>query len=164
MQTMPAVEGLTPTTLWYTLIGIVGLASLFLLYDKVRTAVRNRQKERENERAISGRDVTDQIAEKVMEKLTPQIDERFDEINEKFADIDRKLSRDREDIARHTRQLDANENRVKKLEDGNHALCHGIFALLSHEVNGNSIDKLKRTQDAMKNYLIDGVYKEENWQ
>ena len=64
----------------------------------------------------------------------------------------------------HTRQLNASENRVKKLEDVNKALCHGIFALLGHEIDGNGNDVLRLTQKAMKNYLIDGVYKEADWQ
>ena len=36
-------------------------------------------------------------------------------------------------------------------------------ALLSHEINGNSTDRLKKTQTAMNNYLIDGIYKEDDW-
>ena len=66
-------------------------------------------------------------------------------------------------IESHTRQLNACKNRVDQLEVGNKALCHGVFALLSHEVNGNSIDKLTKAQDAMRNFLIDGTYKEGDW-
>ena len=34
-QVLPTVEGLTPTILWYTLVGLVGLAALFILGHKV---------------------------------------------------------------------------------------------------------------------------------
>lgn len=156
-QALPAVEGLTPTVLWYTLVGLVGIAALFILYDKVRTILKNRKKERQEEQQLSGQDITDKIAEKVEEKLEP----KFSEINGKFAEIDEKLSNDKANIDMHTRQLNAYEGRVDKLEKGNNALIHGVFALLGHSIDGNGIDKLKKSYGGMKNYLMDGEYKEE---
>lgn len=157
LNALPAVEGLTPTTLWYTLIGIVGIAALFVLYDKVRTIIRNRQKEKREEHQLSGQDITEKIAEKVEEKLEP----KFTAINRKFDEIDGKLSNDKAAIEMHTRQLNAYEGRVDKLEKGNNALIHGVFALLGHSIDGNSIDKLKKSYGGMKNFLMDGEYKEE---
>ena len=156
-KVLPAVEGLTPTVLWYTLVGLVGIAALFILYDKVRDIVKKRQKEKRDGAQLSGADIEDRIALKVEQRLEP----RFKEINKKFTEIDTKLSNDKEDIEMHTRQLNAYENRVKKLETGNNALCHGVFALLSHQIDGNSVDKLKKSYDGMKNFLIDGEYREE---
>lgn len=155
-QALPAVEGITPTVLWYTLVGIVGFAALFVLYDKVRTIIKNRQKEKREEHQLQSTDITDRIAAKVEEKLEP----KFTEINTKFQDIDSKLGNDKEAIEMHTRQLNAYETRVDKLERGNNALCHGVFALLSHQIDGNSVEKLKKSYDGMKNYLIDGEYRE----
>ena len=157
LNTLPEVEGLTPTTLWYTLVGIVGFAALFVLYDKVRTIIKNRQKEKREENQLSGQDITDKIAEKVEEKLEP----KFTAINRKFDEIDGKLSNDKATIEMHTRQLNAYEGRVDKLEKGNNALIHGVFALLGHSIDGNSIDKLKKSYGGMKNFLMDGEYKEE---
>lgn len=155
---LPAVEGLTPAVLWYTLVGLVGIAALFILYDKVRDIFKKRRQERQNEQELAGSDITDRIAEKVEEKLEP----RFTEINNRFQDIDSKLGNDKNDIEMHTRQLNAQGDRVDRLERGNNALIHGVFALLSHSIDGNNIDKLRRTHDAMRNYLIDGEYREEN--
>ena len=157
-QVLPAVEGLTPSTLWYTLVGIVGLATLFILYDKVRTIFQNRKKEKQDEHQLESQDITDRIATKVEQKLEP----KFTEINRKFAEIDGKLSNDKADIEMHTRQLNAYGDRVDKLEKGNNALIHGVFALLSHSIDGNEIDKLKKTHKGMQNFLIDGEYKEES--
>lgn len=56
-------------------------------------------------------------------------------------DVDNKLRNDNE--------------RLKSMEDGNKVVCRGILALLSHEINGNSIDKLKSSQTELTNYLID---------
>ena len=57
----------------------------------------------------------------------------------------------------HTRQLNEQESRVSKLEGGNKALCHGMLALLEKDAT------LEKAQHAMKNYLIDGIYKEDDW-
>lgn len=64
-----------------------------------------------------------------------------DELQGWRRDTDEKLKRDKE-------RLDA-------LEDGNRVICRGILALLSHEINGNSTDKLKASQTEITNYLID---------
>lgn len=50
----------------------------------------------------------------------------------------------------------ANDNaRLKSMEDGNKVVCRGILALLSHEINGNSDEKLRESQQEITNYLID---------
>lgn len=52
-------------------------------------------------------------------------------------------------------KLDTDNERLKSMEAGNKVICRGILAMLSHEINGNSIDKLKASQTEMTNYLID---------
>lgn len=64
-----------------------------------------------------------------------------DELQGWQRDTDEKLKRDKE--------------RLDVLEDGNKVICRGILALLSHEINGNSTDKLKASQSEITNYLID---------
>lgn len=49
-----------------------------------------------------------------------------------------------------------NDNaRLNELEEGNKVICRGILAMLSHEINGNSNDKLVASQQEITNYLID---------
>ena len=153
-QEVQKIEGISPQMLWTFLVVLVGLATLFILGHKVIEILRKEHERKVQKQKLAGTDITDQIAEKVMEKLKPELDK-------KFTEIDRKLAADKELIDLHTRQLNAHEDRVKKLEEGNKALCHGIFALLNHEVTGNSVDKLKKAETGMKNYLIDGIYTEE---
>ena len=52
-------------------------------------------------------------------------------------------------------KLKHDKERLDVLEDGNRVICRGILALLSHEINGNSTDKLKASQSEITNYLID---------
>ena len=159
----PKIEGISPDMLWTFCVVLVGLAALLVLGYKVVEIFRKESERKQNKQVMAGHDITDRIAEKVIEKLEPKLNAKFDEINSRLNGVDEKLRNDKEVIELHTRQLNANENRVEQLENGNKALCHGVFALLSHLVTGDSIDKLRQTQNAMKNYLIDGVYKEEDW-
>lgn len=51
-------------------------------------------------------------------------------------------------------KLDRDNKRLTALEDGNKVLCQGMLAMLNHEITGNSIDKLRKAQDLMNEYLI----------
>ena len=157
MQEVQKIEGISPDMLWTFMVVLVGLMALVVLGHKVIEIFRKEHERKESRAQLQGQDITDRIANKVMEKLEPKINEKFDE-------IDRRLTNDRRDIEDHTAQLSDIEARTKKLDDSNKALCHGIFALLGHEINGNSVDKLKKAHDAMRDYLIDGEYKEDAWQ
>jgi len=162
-ENLQSIEGITPSMLWTFLVVLVGLMALVVLGDKVMDVFRNIKKRKKEQRELDGQDITDRIAEKVYEKLTPTLDEKFGEINQHFEEIDRRLDTDKETIEMHTRQLNAQEGRVDRLDNDTRALLHGVSALLGHQVDGNSVEKLVRTNDAMKNYLIDRTYKEDDW-
>ena len=51
-------------------------------------------------------------------------------------------------------KLDKDNRRLNDLEEGNRVICRGILALLSHEINGNSNDKLLTSQKEITDYLI----------
>ena len=53
------------------------------------------------------------------------------------------------------RKLENDNERISGLEEGNKAVCRGVLALLSHEINGNSIDKLRSAHEGLTNYLIE---------
>lgn len=152
------IEGFTPDMLWIFFVVLVGIMALVVLGDKVMDVFRKSQRRRKEQHQLNGQDITEQIADKVIEKLTPQIDEKFAQFDTKFEEIDRKLSADKETIESHTRQLNEQEGRVSRLEGGNKALCHGMLALLEQDPS------LSKATHAMKNYLIDGTYKESDWE
>ena len=148
-QELQKIEGISPDMLWTFLIVLVGLATLFVLGDKVIDVFRKAHQRRKQSQELNQQDITDKIADKVIEKINPELDK-------KFAEIEKRLANDKENIDMHTRQLNAFESRVSQLENGNKALCHGMLALL--EAN----PALKGPQKAMRNYLIDGVYTEDD--
>ena len=51
-------------------------------------------------------------------------------------------------------KLAADKRRLDGQEDGQRVICRGILALLSHEINGNSIEKLRDAQSGITDYLI----------
>ena len=53
------------------------------------------------------------------------------------------------------RKMDNDNKRIRSLEEGNKAICKGVLALLNHEINGNSVDKLEAARTAMNDYLIE---------
>lgn len=155
------LEGLLPTDVWNAIIVLLILFGVIVAVLKGIKFIRDWMRDSRKEKQVSKVDFTDEIADKVMGKLSPQIDAKFDEFSKsfdkKFEDIDEKLKNDKETLTLHTTQLNDHEERVSKLEGGNLALCHGMLALLERDPN------LGKEQKAMKNFLIDGKYNEEDW-
>ena len=61
----------------------------------------------------------------------------------------------------HDEMLKNHEERIKDLErdkkekDGfTKVMCNSILALLSHEINGNSKDKLERVKEELQEFLV----------
>jgi len=51
--------------------------------------------------------------------------------------------------------LEANKERISSLETGNRVICKALLAIMSHEINGNSTDKLQKAMSDLNDYLID---------
>ena len=64
-----------------------------------------------------------------------------DDLEKWRSDVDTKLTND--------------NKRLDVLEEGNRVVCRGILAMLSHEINGNSNDKLVASQKEIEDYLIE---------
>ena len=53
------------------------------------------------------------------------------------------------------RKLDSDNKRIESLEEGNKVICRALIAMLSHEINGNSKEKLQTAMTDLQNYLIE---------
>lgn len=60
-----------------------------------------------------------------------------------------------EQVRDHEEKLKKDNGRLKELEDGNRIMMRAMMALLSHDINGNSNDKLRESLDEIQQYLID---------
>lgn len=155
-QVFPSVEGLTPTILWYTFVGIVGICALIILWDKVRDVFakgkkRKQDREDEHDGTIQGQ----------LDKMNKQIAEIQNDLKKQFSEYDKKFASDKETLEMHTRQINSQQSQIDRLASGQKAACRGILALLNHEITGNSVDKLKVAKEKMEDYLLDGVWPDE---
>ena len=64
-------------------------------------------------------------------------------------------------ITRHDEELKDHETRIRDLEEKTKeqdgfikVLCNSILALVSHEINGNSKDKLRDAQKELQDFLV----------
>lgn len=78
-----------------------------------------------------------------------------------------RLNKNSEMLKRHEEQIKNIDRKLKELEDKNiwqnnyiGVMCEAMLAILDHNINGNSIDKLKRAKDEMKDFLIKKNMKE----
>lgn len=55
----------------------------------------------------------------------------------------------------HEEKLKKDYARLNELEDGNRIMMRAMMAMLSHEINGNSIDKLRESFEEIQKYLIE---------
>lgn len=64
-------------------------------------------------------------------------------------------------VERHDKEIKDHEIRIRDLEEKTRdqdgfikVLCNSILALVSHEINGNSTDKLRDAQKDLQDFLI----------
>lgn len=57
-------------------------------------------------------------------------------------------------IQDHERRITVLENKTNEQDSFIKVLCNSILALVSHEINGNSLDKLRDAQKELQDFLI----------
>ena len=60
-----------------------------------------------------------------------------------------------ETVKKHDERLSRDHERLNELEDSNRIIMRALMALMSHEINGNSDDKLKASYDEIQRFLIE---------
>lgn len=74
--------------------------------------------------------------------------------NEPVNKLEEQVTTNTEILKQHEAQLKENRERLEKLETQQRIQLRGMMALLSHEVNGNSVDKLRASIDEITNWLM----------
>lgn len=156
------LDGITLDSVWSFICIGFALIGVFLVVAKFIDQIRKWIKEHKEKQALGKTDITKEVADKVVEQLMPQIDEKFKSFetsfDKRFNDIDEKLASDKATLTLHTSQLNAHESRVSKLEGGTDTLCQGMLALLERD------PALNRAAHAMQNYLITRTYNPKDWE
>lgn len=134
MQQLPAIEGITPVILWYTMIGLVGIGALIVLGDKVAKVFRDHKERKQNKEAE--RDGT----------IQGQLDRLSETITKYIKESDAKFDRD-------NRRLNALEKQAADTNQGIKALARASLAHLQHDITGNHVESLKSAEQMITDYL-----------
>lgn len=57
-------------------------------------------------------------------------------------------------VEKHEEVLDADNRRLKDIEDSNKMMLQCLLAIINHSITGNGIDKMKQTRDELQEFLI----------
>lgn len=135
------IEGITPDMLWIALIVLIGAATLYVLYGKVRDTYWSGKKKKQEEKKLSGTDLTEEIANKVLSKLVPRLDK-----------IDAKLAKDKERLDSHEMRLNEQEKGLQRISRDNAQIMDVLDAMLMHFITGNGQDHLKAVKNDLDRY------------
>lgn len=58
-------------------------------------------------------------------------------------------------VNEHEEKLKRDHDRLNSLEESNRIIMRAMMALMSHEINGNSDDKLRASYEEIQKYLIE---------
>lgn len=59
-----------------------------------------------------------------------------------------------EQVNAHEQRLARDHKRLSELETSDRLIMRGVMQLMSHEIDGNHTEQLKKTRDDMEQYLI----------
>ena len=140
------IEGITPAMLWNFVLVLLGLCAIVVLVYKVIEIMRKEHERKVKKQQLDGRDLTDEIADKVMEKMKPQFDR-----------IDEKLASDKERLDSHERRLNQNDADLERIGENTEMILDAMDGLLMHFISGNDVEKLmevKKDLDHHKNSKV----------
>ena len=107
MSQVQPIEGITPVMLWNFVLVLLGLCAAVVLIYKVIEIIRKEHERKVTNQQLAGKDLTDVIADKVLAKLEPR-----------FAEIDRKLTSDKDRLDNHEATLKAIQKSNAIIRDG----------------------------------------------
>ncbi len=71
-----------------------------------------------------------------------------------FRRMKEEIAKLKDEIATLRGYQNGDHDRLKDLEEGNVKICKCLFAILNHELTGNSVEVMKKARDEMNDYLI----------
>lgn len=141
MTQVQPIEGITPSMLWNFILVLLGLCAIVVLVYKVVEIMRKEHERKEQKNRLSGKDLTDEIAEKVLAKLEPR-----------FKDIETKLDTDKNRLDNHETAIKSLNNSIETIKDGMQVTCDALTAILDHELHNGNSDQMQKARDDLQNY------------
>ncbi len=135
------IEGITPTMLWNFVLVLVGLAALIVLFYKIVEIMRKEHDRKEQKNQLSDKGLTDEIADKVLEKLEPR-----------FQDIEKKLDTDKNRLDNHEANIKMLSSSISAVTEGMAVTCDALTAILDHELHNGNDDHMQKARDDLQKY------------
>jgi len=150
-EAVQPIEGITPTMLWNFVLVLLGICAVVILVYKVIEIIRKEHERKEKKTQLHSGDLTDEIADKVMEKLEPRLKK-----------IDAKLSSDKERLDSHERRLNTYETSLSLVGGDTEMLLDAMDGIYMHFITGNDVEHLKKIKmdlDHYKNTRVNRIVK-----
>lgn len=141
MNQATPIEGITPTSLWNAVVVLLGLCAVVVLVYKVIEIARKEHERKEKKAKLNGKDLTDEIADKTMAKMSPKLEK-----------IEEKLASDKERLDSHERRLNSNEADLDRIGENTEKILDAMDGLLMHFISGNDTEKLKEVKKDLDHY------------
>ena len=141
MTQVQPIEGITPEMLWNFVLVLLGLCAVVVLVYKVIEIVRKEHERKEKKNKLADKDLTDEIAEKVLEKLEPR-----------FKDIEAKLTTDKSRLDNHETSIKNLNSSIDTIKDGMQVTADALTAILDHELHNGNADQMQKARDDLQQY------------
>lgn len=139
---VPTIEGIAPADAWGALKVFLALCVVVVVIDKALDVWRKYKARKAINAGPEGK-----LAENISKRIIAELEPRFQS-------IESKLSNDNRRIDAHSQQLETMEANYADSAEARKIILAGVKAILSHEINGNSTDKLKSALAEIDDYLI----------
>lgn len=77
--------------------------------------------------------------------------------NKKLEDISKKIDSIEARLKIHEEYFNNDNRRISAIEEGNRVTQKALLALMSHAINGNNVDELKKAENTLREYLINKI-------
>ena len=141
MTQVQPIEGITPEMLWNFVLVLLGLCAVVVLVYKVIEITRKERERKEKKNKLADKDLTDEIAEKVLEKLEPR-----------FKDIETKLDTDKSRLDNHETSIKNLNSSIDTIKDGMQVTADALTAILDHELHNGNSGQMQKARDDLQAY------------
>ena len=140
-ESVKPIEGITPTMLWNCVVVLLGLCAVVVLVYKVVEIMRKEHERKEKKNKLGDKDLTDEIADKVLEKLEPR-----------FKDIEDKLDKDKNRLDNHEASIKSLNSSLDSIKEGMQVTADALSAILDHELHNGNSDQMQKARDELQKY------------
>ena len=135
------IEGITPTMLWNFVLVLLGICAVVILIYKVIEIMRKEHERRNQRTRLEDHGLTDEIADKVLEKLEPR-----------FKDIESKLDKDKTRLDNHESAIRSVNSAIDTIKEGMEVTCNALAEVLDHELHNGNTEQMQAASAELRKY------------